>query len=147
MRVVIQRVSFAKLRVEGKIVGEIGRGYFILLGIHKDDDESKIEKVVNKIMKLKLFDNPEKKGYFVDDISEADGGILVASQFTLYANTDKGTKPSFTDSMNPADAKKLYNRFMERLKIVHPNTYEGIFAAYMKIEMENDGPATFIIDF
>jgi D-tyrosyl-tRNA(Tyr) deacylase len=144
MKLLIQRVTHAQVIIDEKIYSHINKGYCIFLGIKETDTEKDIDTLINKILKIGLFEGDNK--YFSKSITEIEGEILLISQFTLYGRLDKGKKPSFTDAMNPKDAENLYDKFAEKLKEQYPKVQTGKFAAYMKVELENDGPATFILD-
>ena len=147
MRIVLQRVSRASVTVDGAVTGSIGRGYVVLLGFGAEDgrlDFKSIEKMVDKIQKLRLFpDENGKTNLSVNDID--DGGILVVSQFTLYADCRKGSRPSFENAANPALAEKLYDYFIEYAKGRFKKTGHGIFGASMEVELVNEGPFTVIL--
>ncbi len=145
MRIVVQRVSRAVVRVDGQTVGEIGRGLLALLGIGKADTEADSDYIIGKILALRIFhDDAGKMNRSVTDIA---GGVLVVSQFTLHGDARKGTRPSFSDAMPPADAEKFYNRFMEKLRAATTlQVEEGKFAAMMDVELVNDGPVTILLD-
>jgi len=145
MRIVVQRVSRAAVRVDGQTVGEIGRGLLVLLGIGKADTEADADYIIGKILALRIFhDDDGKMNRSVTDIA---GGVLVVSQFTLHGDVRKGTRPSFSDAMPPVDAEKFYNRFMEKLRAATTlQVAEGKFAAMMEVELVNDGPVTILLD-
>ena len=145
MRIVVQRVSRAAVRVDGQTVGEIGRGLLVLLGIGKTDTEADADYIIGKILALRIFhDDDGKMNRSVTDVA---GGLLVVSQFTLHGDVRKGTRPSFSDAMPPADAEKFYHRFMEKLRAATPlKVEEGKFAAMMDVELVNDGPVTILLD-
>lgn len=145
MKVVIQRVSRASVRVEGNTIGEIGRGLLVLLGIGKTDTVETCDWMINKLLTLRIFpDEADKMNHSVTDIS---GGLLIVSQFTLYGELQKGTRPSFSDAMPPAEARQLYQTFMTKLRAATPlKVAEGQFAAMMDVELINDGPVTIILD-
>ncbi|WP_456400462.1 D-aminoacyl-tRNA deacylase [Persephonella sp.] len=143
MIAVVQRVSRSYVEVDGEIVGKIGKGLNILLGIEKGDSEKEIRKLVDKIVNLRIFeDNNGKMNLSVIDIK---GEALVISQFTLAGNVKKGRRPSFDNAESPDKAKGLYERFVLEMEKYIP-VQTGIFAADMKVFIENDGPVTFIID-
>ena len=146
MKLVIQRVKQAKVtRVEdNKTVGEIDSGLFILLGVKKGDTEKQVDELVNKIIKLRIMsdENDKMNLSVVDTKSE----ILLVSQFTLYANTKDGNRPSFIEAEEPAKAKELYEYFIENLKEKGVKVETGSFGGYMKIETVLDGPVTIVIE-
>ena len=145
MRAVVQRVSSARVTVAGEVTGEIGAGLLVLLGIAQDDTEADAQWLAEKIVALRIFeDDAEKMNRSVTDIA---GGVLVVSQFTLFASTRKGTRPSFNDAAKPDLAIPLYeafNRFASTA-LGRP-VATGRFAAMMEVALVNDGPVTLIID-
>ncbi|MCL2815235.1 MAG: D-aminoacyl-tRNA deacylase [Oscillospiraceae bacterium] len=144
MKIVLQRVSRASVAVDGEITGSIGRGYVVLLGVACDDDKSKVEKMVDKIQKLRIFsDENHKTNLSAGDIN---GGILVVSQFTLYADCKKGNRPSFANAAAPALARELYDHFIEYAQGKFEKVGHGIFGASMQVELVNDGPFTVILE-
>jgi len=143
MKAVIQRVSSSSVRIEGETVGSIGRGYMILLGVMEGDTQEDIDKLVRKILKLRLF--PDACGRFDKNIVDIDGEVLVVSQFTLAAKIKKGNRPDFTAAMRPSEAKKLYEAFVARLREFLP-VQTGVFGAMMDVEIHNDGPVTILAD-
>jgi D-tyrosyl-tRNA(Tyr) deacylase len=145
MKAVVQRVSRASVRINGQTVGETARGLLVLLGIGKDDTAADTEWMIKKLLALRIFpDDAKNMNRSVTDIS---GGILVVSQFTLYGDARKGTRPSFTDAMPPTEAEQFYNDFMTKLRAATPLTVaEGRFAAMMDVELVNDGPVTIVLD-
>ena len=144
MRVVLQRVTQSKVEVENKTVGNISNGFLVLLGVGQGDTGSDAIKLVDKISKLRVFEDED--GKMNKNIIEIGGEILVVSQFTLYANCKKGNRPSFVDAASPEEAKKLYEYFVEKVKEKEINVETGEFAAYMKVDLINDGPVTIILD-
>ena len=139
MRTVIQRVKYAKVSVDGKILGEINKGLLVLLGITHEDSIKEVKWLVNKTKNLRIFeDEEEKMNLSLEDVK--------ISQFTLYGNSIKGNRPSFIDAAKPDLAKDLYLKFIEELKSFDIETQEGEFGADMKVELLNDGPVTIIID-
>jgi D-tyrosyl-tRNA(Tyr) deacylase len=143
MIVVVQRVIKSSVEVDGKVVGEIRKGVNILLGIAEEDTEKDINKLINKIVYLRMFEDENKKmNYSLLDIN---GEALIISQFTLLANLKKGRRPSFEYAAKPDKAKALYEKFVEEFsKYVKVQT--GVFGADMKVYILNDGPVTFILD-
>ena len=144
MKIVLQRVSSASISVGGSIVGEIGKGYVVLLGIGADDDCAKVEKMVNKLQKLRLF--PDDNGKTNLSIENINGEILVVSQFTLYADSRKGNRPSFINAAPPKLAEELYEYFIEYATGKFSKVAHGIFGAAMRVELVNDGPFTLILE-
>lgn len=143
MIAVLQRVNKSWVEVDGKVVGEIGKGINILLGVEKGDTEEDIKKLINKIPFLRIFE--DKNGKMNLSVIDIGGEALVISQFTLAGNVKKGRRPSFDNAEEPEKAKLLYEKFVEELSKFIP-VKTGIFAAYMKVFIENDGPVTFIIN-
>ena len=140
MRVVLQRVTEAIVKVDGEIIGQIGNGLMILVGFGKEDTEEKLEWMVNKILNLRVFsDEDDKINLSVTDIS---GELLIVSQFTLYWNCKKGTRPSFDGALDPINAEKLYDKFVEKMKNSGLKVQTGSFGADMKVSLINDGPVT-----
>ena len=144
MRVVIQRVSSARVRVEGKILGEIGKGFLVLLGVGKEDTEKDADWLAEKIVGLRVFE--DEQGKFNFSLKEVGGEILIVSQFTLYGDCRKGRRPSFDHSAPPELAEKLYNYFVEKVKEKGIKVATGKFQALMEVELVNQGPVTLIID-
>jgi D-aminoacyl-tRNA deacylase len=145
MKAVVQRVSRACVRVDGQVVGEIGHGLLVLLGIGKMDTTRDAEWIINKLLALRVF--PDDAKNMNRSVTDIGGGILVVSQFTLYGDVQRGTRPSFSDAMPPADAENFYNEFMAKLHAATSLTVaEGKFAAMMDVELVNDGPVTIILD-
>jgi D-tyrosyl-tRNA(Tyr) deacylase len=141
MIAVIQRVNSSYVEVDGKVVGKIGKGVNILLGIEKGDTEEDIQKLMKKIPFLRIFE--DEKGKMNLSLIDIKGEALVVSQFTLTASIKKGRRPSFDRAENPERAKELYEKFVEELSKYVP-VQTGIFAAEMKVFIENDGPVTII---
>jgi len=145
MKAVVQRVSRASVRIDGQTVGEIRRGLLVLLGIGKDDVAADTEWTIKKLLALRIF--PDDAKNMNRSVTDIGGGILVVSQFTLYGDARKGTRPSFTDAMPPAEAEQFYNDFMTKLRVATSLTVaEGRFAAMMDVELVNDGPVTIVVD-
>lgn len=144
MRAVLQRVSSASVKVDGEVVGEIGPGLLVLLGVGKADGDADLEWMADKIAGLRIFeDDAGKMNRSLLDTSRA---MLCVSQFTLYADTKKGRRPSFIDAGAPEEAKVLYARFCERSRALGLTVAEGVFAADMKVALVNDGPVTIWLD-
>jgi D-tyrosyl-tRNA(Tyr) deacylase len=144
MRALIQRVTSASVKVDGKIVGKIGKGFLVFLGIYEEDTEEKIEKLTKKIVNLRIFnDENDKMNLSIKDVK---GEILLISQFTLCADTRKGNRPSFVSAKNPKDANMIYEKTIENIKNENIVVEKGIFGADMKVELLNDGPVTILLD-
>ena len=144
MRVVLQRSKYSKVTIDGKINGEIDKGLVILVGFTNGDDEKIVDKMIDKIINLRIFE--DENGLMNKSLIDENGEILNISQFTLYANTKKGRRPSFTQALNPDEAKRLYDYMNNALKEKGIKTETGIFGADMKVEIYNDGPVTIVID-
>ena len=144
MRAVIQRVSQAKVVVDENTVGQIGKGFMILLGVHEQDTQTDVDYLVGKISKLRVFEDDQQK--MNRSIIDVGGEILSISQFTLFADTKKGNRPSFVQAAKPDTAIPLYEAFNEGLRQVGIPVETGIFGADMKCHLVNDGPVTIIID-
>ncbi len=149
MKVVVQRVKSAKVtrQEDNKVVGEIKSGLFLLLGIKKGDTEKQVDELVNKVLKLRVMsDENDKMNLSVQDTKSE---ILLVSQFTLYANTKDGNRPSFIEAEEPTKAKILYEHFIEKINYLRPSgpmAQRGSFGDYMKIEAELDGPVTIVLE-
>ena len=145
MKAVVQRVKHAEVVVDQKTTGEIKEGILVLLGVHKEDTSDEMKWIADKLVKLRIFQDEEgKMNRSVDDIK---GGILLVSQFTLYGNLKKGTRPSFIEAAGPEKANQLYKDMIEYLKeSTDLNIQSGIFAADMKVSLLNDGPVTIILE-
>ena len=144
MRVVVQRSLDSKVLVDGKITGSIEKGLVVLVGFTHDDNIDDINYIVKKIINLRIFD--DEKGVMNLSIKDTLGEILSISQFTLYANTKNGNRPSYVDAMKNSDANVLYDKFNETLKDNEINVQTGIFGSNMDVHIRNDGPVTIIID-
>lgn len=143
MRVVVQRSKNSKVTIDGKVNGQIDHGYVLLVGFTEGDNEQIIDKMINKIVNLRIFEDEKEKMNL--SILDTKGSILSISQFTLYANCTEGRRPSFVEAMNPTEASRLYDVFNEKLReFLHVET--GIFGADMKVEIYNDGPVTICLD-
>jgi len=144
MRAVIQRVKEAEVKISGKTVGKIGKGLLVLLAVHQDDTEDKIEKMATKIINLRIFgDQADKMNLSVKDMG---GEILVVSQFTLYGDISKGNRPSFIESAKPDKAVPYYEKFVEKIKVSGLKTATGEFGAMMEVSLINDGPVTIVVE-
>ncbi len=145
MRVLLQRVRQASVSVDSKIISEIGRGYLLLVGITDSDTKSEAGWLAKKISGLRIFEDEfGKMNLSINDISDSE--VLVVSQFTLYGETKKGRRPSFTKAANPDNAKPLCEYFSKQLRSENIPVKEGIFGAMMEVELINDGPVTLILE-
>ena len=144
MRLLIQRVNHASVKVDGEVIGNIGKGFLVLVGIGQNDTREIADKYMKKMLGLRIFeDENEKLNLSLMDIK---GEILSISQFTLYANCKKGRRPSFLDAAKPEISKPLYEYFNQALENAGVHTETGIFGAMMKVSLINDGPTTIILD-
>ncbi|MEJ7779812.1 MAG: D-aminoacyl-tRNA deacylase [Daejeonella sp.] len=145
MRAVIQRVSHASCTVNGELTGSIEKGFMVLLGIEESDNDDDLTWLAQKIANMRIFS--DENGAMNKSLAEADGDILLISQFTLFASTKKGNRPGFTRSARPETAIPLYEKMITELnRLTFKTTRTGIFGADMKISLVNDGPVTIIID-
>lgn len=144
MRMVIQRVKHASVTVDGEITGKIGQGFLVLLGIGPDDTEEIVEKMADKMMRLRIFSDENDK--INRSLSDVDGELLLVSQFTLYADCRKGNRPSFVRAAPPAQAEALYEYCKAYCRRTIPVVESGIFGADMQVELLNDGPFTVVLD-
>ena len=144
MRVVLQRVSRAAVRVDGNTVGAIGRGFLVLAGFAPGDSEAALAWMAEKIAGLRIF--TDRDGKMNLPLADVGGAVLVISQFTLYGDAAKGRRPSFTDAAPPEIAEGLYGRFVELLRQRHLAVETGTFGADMEVELVNQGPVTLVIE-
>lgn len=145
MRAVLQRVSSASVEVEGKTVGEIGKGFLVLLGVSETDTQREAKALAEKIVNLRIFSDEKDKMNF--SLADVDGKLLVVSNFTLYADCRKGRRPSYIQAARPDQAENLFEYFKEYLRNIQPKQVEsGIFGADMKVKLVNDGPVTICLD-
>lgn len=144
MRAVVQKVSRAKVSVDGKVLGQIEKGFLVLLGVYKEDTEKDLDYIYKKVTGLRVFeDENEQMNLALNDVG---GELLVVSQFTLYGDARKGRRPSFTDAAKGDLAKSLYEDFITRAKADGFNCQCGEFGAHMEVELVNDGPVTILLD-
>lgn len=144
MRAVVQRVTYSSVEVDGVIVGEINKGFNVLLGISKDDTEGDMKYIKDKIINLRVFsDENDKMNLSLLDIK---GELLLISQFTLYGDARKGRRPNFMNALGGEEAKKFYDKFIEMMKETGLKVQTGIFGADMKVDIKNDGPVTILLD-
>jgi D-tyrosyl-tRNA(Tyr) deacylase len=144
VRAVVQRVSSARVVVDGKAVGEIGPGLCVLHGVARGDGEEEADRLAGRIARLRIFENED--GRFDRSLLDIAGEALVVSQFTLIADTAKGNRPSFTDAAPPEQAEPLYERFCAALQGLGVGVATGVFGARMAVEIVNDGPVTIVLD-
>lgn len=144
MRLVIQKVSQSSVKIDGKIVGAIEKGYMVLVGITNGDDEMLVEKMVDKLVNLRIFEDENDKLNL--SLLDVNGSILSISQFTLYANCKKGRRPSFVDAAKPDVSSPLYDYFNKMLEKKGVKVERGVFGAMMEVSLINDGPVTIILD-
>ena len=145
MKLVVQRVKKSNLKIKNKLYSSINTGMVILIGISKNDNYEMAKELVNKIIKLRIFN--DDNGKMNKNIMQIKGEVLVVSQFTLYADTNKGNRPSFINAAKPELAISLYNHFIDELqKLISSKVRTGKFGADMKIELINDGPVTIILE-
>lgn len=144
MKLVIQRVQNAKVEVENKVVGNIGRGFLVLIGVTHEDDEEKAKYLAKKLCNLRIFtDENDKMNLSLKDVN---GKLLIVSQFTLYGDCTQGNRPSFIEAERPEEAIPLYEYFCEQCKLNNIEVQKGIFGADMKVELLNDGPVTILLE-
>ena len=144
MRALIQRVSRASVTVEGEVVGEIGPGLCVLVGVTHSDDEAVAEKLAGRVWNLRVFD--DEGGFMNVPVAEAGGEVLVVSQFTLYGDTRKGRRPSWSAAARPEHAEPLVARFSTALAALGARVATGRFGAHMHVELLNDGPVTLTVE-
>ena len=144
MKVVIQRVSKASVSIDGKVGGSRDKGYMVLIGIGKEDTTKEADRLVDKMLKMRIFDDEEGKTNL--SLADVNGSLLLISQFTLYADCRKGNRPSFINAAPPAEAESLYEYIISKCKEQVQNVQTGSFGADMKVELTNNGPFTIILD-
>lgn len=144
MRIVIQRTERACVSVDGKTVGEIGKGFLVLLGVGAEDTEAECERLAKKLIGLRIFEDENGKTNL--SLKDVNGSLLIISQFTLYADCRKGNRPNFLTAKEPKEAERLYEYFCELCGREIPTVEKGIFGAEMRVELVNDGPFTIILE-
>ena len=144
MKIVLQRVSSASVKVDGEVVGEIGKGFLVLLGVQASDTEEIADRMVDKMCRLRIFEDENGKTNL--SLADVDGELLVVSQFTLYADCRKGNRPSFVHAADPGMAQELYEYFADCCRAYVPQVETGVFGAHMEVELLNDGPFTVILE-
>jgi D-tyrosyl-tRNA(Tyr) deacylase len=144
VKLVVQRVSRAEVRVDGSVVGRIGRGFLVLVGAEKGDAAREAEEAARRIAGLRVF--PDAEGKMNLALSDVSGSVLAVSQFTLAADLSRGRRPGFERAMPSAEAQPLYDYFCRTLELLGVPLATGVFGAMMEVELVNDGPATFLLD-
>ena len=144
MKVVVQRAKNAEVKVDNKVVGQIDNGLLLLVGFTKGDSSNEIDYMVNKVINLRIFD--DENGVMNKSLKDVEGKILSVSQFTLYADSKKGNRPSYINALGVPEAVVLYNEFNDKLKEQGTLVETGIFGADMKVSFTNDGPVTIILE-
>ena len=144
MKIILQKVKKASVSVDGKVVGEIDKGYCLLVGVHKESTEADAKYLAKKIVEARLFEDENEKLNL--GLKDVNGSILSVSQFTLYADTKKGKRPSFTNAASAEEANELYNKFNEYLREEGIKVETGIFQTMMEVNIINDGPVTIIYE-
>ena len=144
MKFVIQRVSEASVTVDNEIIGQIGKGFLVLIGVSDSDDEAVADKMIRKMIQLRIFEDENGKTNLA--LADVGGELLLISQFTLYANCKKGNRPSFIEAGKPDKANALYEYIIQKCKEHVENVQKGSFGADMKVSLLNDGPFTIILD-
>ncbi len=144
MKIVIQRVKKASVSIEGKVKAEIKKGFLVLVGIGQEDREVQAREMAGQISELRVMEG--KEGKMNLSLLDTGGEVLVVSQFTLYADTSRGRRPSFSGAADPAKAEKIYNNFVQELKNAGLEVQTGEFGAYMEVFLVNDGPVTLVLE-
>ena len=144
MRVILTTVDSASVTIKDKLVATIQKGYLLLVGFTDGDDKEIVDKMVDKILSLRVF--PDDHGQINLSLQDVNGEILSVSQFTLYADTKKGRRPSFVKALRPAEAEPLYDYFNSQIEVKYGRLSSGVFGADMKVSSVNDGPFTLILD-
>ncbi len=144
MRSVVQRVTWARVRVDGEVVGEIGRGLCALVGVTHGDGEAVAAKLADKLWNLRILDDDD--GVMNRSLADTGGGVLVVSQFTLYGDTSRGRRPSWIAAARPEEAEPLVDAVADRLRALGAVVATGRFRTHMLVELENDGPVTLVLD-
>lgn len=144
MKFVIQRVSEASVSVDNRLIGQIQKGYMVLIGISENDSQEIADKMVRKMIGLRIFEDEQGKTNL--SLADVNGSLLLISQFTLYANCKKGNRPSFIEAGSPDQANTLYKYIIKKCKESVPNVQQGSFGADMKVSLINDGPFTIVLD-
>ena len=144
MKFIIQRVSEASVTVEGQVIGQIGKGYLVLIGVGENDTKELADRYIKKMLGLRIFEDENGKTNL--SLKDVGGSLLLVSQFTLYANCRKGNRPSFTEAGNPELAEELYEYIIAQCRKEIPEVQTGSFGVHMKVSIVNDGPFTILLD-
>ncbi|MAC47611.1 MAG: D-tyrosyl-tRNA(Tyr) deacylase [Oceanospirillum sp.] len=144
MRALIQRVTHAKVEVDEQCIGEIDQGLLVFIGVEKDDRTEDADRLLKKVLAYRVFSDSEDKMNL--SVTDVNGGLLLVSQFTLAANTQKGLRPSFSSAAPPQEGEALYNYFVDQAREQHTKVATGRFGADMKVQLLNDGPVTFLLE-
>lgn len=144
MKALIQRVKYASVEVDDECVGAIDQGMLVFIGIDREDTIHTVDSLADRILKYRLFS--DEQGRMNLNVQQIDGGVLLVSQFTLSADTQKGLRPGFTRAATPEKGEALFNRVVSRIMLAHPRTATGRFGANMQISLLNDGPVTFLLE-
>jgi D-tyrosyl-tRNA(Tyr) deacylase len=144
MLALLQRVAFASVDVAGARVAAIGPGLLVFVGVERDDDERRASRLAERVLGYRVFSDPDGKMNL--SVRDTGGEVLLVPQFTLAADTRKGTRASFTSAAAPAEGRRLFERLVEEVRRAHPRTACGVFGAHMRVTLENDGPVTFLLD-
>ncbi len=144
MKFLIQKVKNASVQVNNVETGKINHGLLVLIGIKNGDTEALADNMINKLINLRIFEDKDRKMNL--SLKDINGEVLLVSQFTLYANCNRGNRPSFTDAAKPEEAKKIYDYIVKKMKNEIPKVETGIFGEYMQVNLENDGPVTVLLE-
>lgn len=145
MKLIVQRVSSARVKLENSITGEIQQGLLVLVGVHEHDTEAEGEWLARKLVKLRIFEDEQQK--MNKSVADTGGGLLLVSQFTLYGDVRKGTRPSFISAAKPEKGRQLYDAFVAAVRRLHKGPVAtGMFGAMMQVELINDGPVTLVME-
>ena len=144
MRALIQRVQQARVEVAGEVVGSIDQGLLVLVGVQRDDDQARADKLLHKLLRYRVFS--DEQGKMNRSLTDVDGGLLLVSQFTLAADTGSGLRPSFSSAAPPALGEQLYEYLLAKARQQHPRVACGRFGADMQVHQQNDGPVTFLLE-
>jgi len=144
MRAVVQRVSSSKVTVDGEVIGNINKGLLVLLGVTHEDTSKDVDYIIDKVLNLRIFEDENEKMNL--SLKDVEGELLVVSQFTLYGDCRKGSRPSFSNAARPEVATKLYEEFIDKARKEGIVTQTGMFGAHMMVDLTNDGPVTILLE-